>query len=274
MPILNPDKCYTQQPKRLAITVPTTLPRHWRTDFYALLSAQLKLNDDKTQAQEVFDHQTNQVVLLTEKEKFYKELDRHVGPQSTYSLKPQLLDSFRTLYVLFTHPKTTDDKRYLIASRIADNVEQCTPGFTNQVNYLITLFNMPQNQDELIAQVRFKLVDRIARMIAEKNTQGIHVHNRVIEVARNAGFGVWPINTGDVYFHTGSQNLSDADIISRIQTGFTNHFQLFALLNALRDELETLMGVTGYQGKRDLEHDYKKEEYEKFCECLNRFVPM
>src|SRR3990167_10234422 len=274
MPILNPDKCYTQQQQRLKITVPTTLPRHWRTDFYALLSAQLKLNDDKTQAQEVFDHQTNQVVLLTEKEKFYKELDRHVGPQSTYSLKPQLLDSFRTLYVLFTHPKTTDDKRYLIASRIADNVEQCTPGFTNQVNYLITLFNIPQNQDELIAQVRFKLVDRIARIISAKNTQGIHVHNRVIEVARNAGFGVWPINTGDVYFHTGSRDLSDADIISHIETGFTNHFQLFALLNAMRDELEDLIVSDGYQGKRDLAQDYKLGEYENFCECLNRFIPI
>src|SRR3990167_7936625 len=143
MPILNSDKCYTQQQQRLAITVPTTLPSHWLTAFYALLSVQLRLDDETKQ--EVFDHQTNQVVLLTEKERFFKELDRHVGPQSTYSLKPQLLDSFRTLYVLFTHPKTTDDKRYLIASRIADNVEQCTPGFTNQVNYLITLFNIPQN---------------------------------------------------------------------------------------------------------------------------------
>ena len=274
MPILNPDKCYTQQPQRLAITVPTTLPDDWRTDFYARLSTQLKLNDDKAQAQEDFDHQTNTWRRLTKRELFFKNLDRHLGPQSTYSLKPQLLDSFRTLYILFTHPTTSDDKRYLIASRIHDNVEQCTAGFTNQVNYLITLFNMPQNQDELIAQVRFKLVDKIARIIAAKNTQGIHVHNRVIVVARGAGLGVWPINTGDVYLHTGSQNISDEDIISRLQMGFANHFQLFALLNALRDELEALIVPHGYQGKRDLKNDYKQEEYEKFFECLNRFVPM
>ena len=274
MPILNPDKCYTQQPQRLAITVPTTLPDDWRTDFYARLSTQLKLNDDKAQAQEDFDHQTNTWRRLTKRELFFKNLDRHLGPQSTYSLKPQLLDSFRTLYILFTHPTTSDDKRYLIASRIHDNVEQCTAGFTNQVNYLITLFNMPQNQDELIAQVRFKLVDKIARIIAAKNTQGIHVHNRVIVVARGAGLGVWPINTGDVYLHTGSQNISDEDIISRLQIGFANHFQLFALLNALRDELEALIVPHGYQGKRDLKNDYKQEEYEKFFECLNRFVPM
>ncbi len=273
MPILNPDQCYTQQQQRLAITEPTPLRHDWRTDFYALLSAQLKLNDDKAQAQEDFDHQTNTWVRLTKKELFFKALERHLGPNSTYSLKHQLLDSFCQLYVLFTHPTTSDDKRYLVASRIADNVDQCTPGFTNQVNYLITLFNMPQNQDELIAHVRFKLVDRIARIIAEKNNQGIHVHNRVIEVARIAGFGVWPINTGDAYFHTGSENLSDAEIISRVQTGFANHFQLFALVNALREQLEALIAVTGYQGKRELENDYKMEEYEKFCECIKLFIP-
>ena len=273
MPTLHPDKCYTQQPQRLAITTPQTLPHNWLRDFYELLSAQLKLNDDKAQAQEDYDQQANIWGQLTKKELFFKALERHMGEQSTYSLNPQLLDSFRTLYFLFTHRQTTDDKRYLIASRIVDNVEQCTQGFTNQVNYLITLFNMPQNQDELIAQVRFKLVDRIARIIAAKNTQGIHVHNRVIEVALNAGFGVWPINTGDVYFHTGSQDLPDEVIISRIQTGFANHFQLFALLNALRAELEALIAPHGYQGRGDLEHDYKKEEYEKFFECLNLFVP-
>ncbi|WP_133130779.1 hypothetical protein [Legionella yabuuchiae] len=274
MPILNPDKCYTQQPQRLAIEVPTTLPDDWRTEFYALLSAQLKLNDDKAQAQEDFDHQTNQVVLLTEKEQFYKELDRHVGPQSTYSLKPQLQESLGTLYVLFTHPKTTYEQKQLIASRIKEDVDQCSPGFTDRVNFTITLFNMPQTRDELIAQVRFKLVDRIAGIIAAKNPQGIHVHNRVIEVARNAGFGVWPINTKDFYSHVGSQNLSDEDIIRRIETGFTNHFQLFALVNALRDELEALIVQHGYQGKRDLENEYKMEEYAKFCESIKRFIPI
>ena len=108
MPILNPDKCYTQQPKRLAITVPTNLRHDWRTDFYALLSTQLKLDDETKQ--EVFNHQTNQVDLLTEKECFFKELDRHVGLQSTYTLKPQLLESLGTLYVLFLHPTSTPDQ--------------------------------------------------------------------------------------------------------------------------------------------------------------------
>ncbi|WP_152571640.1 hypothetical protein [Legionella norrlandica] len=142
------------------------------------------------------------------------------------------------------------------------------------MNYTITRFNMPQNMDELIAEVRFNLVDRIANIIAEKNPQGIHVHNRVIEVARDAGFGVWPINTDYAYSNTGSSNLSDAQILARLKAGFANHFQLFSLVNLLRDELQALMATHGYDGKRELENDYKQEEYQKFCECLNLFIPI
>lgn len=272
MPILNPDKCYTQQPRRSAITEPKDLPDNWLADFYEGLSVQLKL--DNKRKQEVFNHQTNQVDLLTEKKWFFKELDRHVGKQATYSLKSQLLKSLSTLYSLFVDSKTTHEQKQLVASRIAEDVNQCSPGFTNRVNFLITLFNMPQNMDELIGQVRFNLVDRIASIIAAKNPQGIHVHNWVIEVARNAGFGVWPINTKDVYSHVGSQNLSDEDIIRRIQTGFANHFQLFALVNALCDEMKALIVPHGYQGKVDLEHEYTKDACEKFCECLHLFIPI
>ena len=71
MPILNPNKCYAQQPKTLVITAPESLPAKCLTDFYELLAVQLKLDDDKT-THEVFIHQTNQVDLLTKKEIFFK----------------------------------------------------------------------------------------------------------------------------------------------------------------------------------------------------------
>ena len=270
MPILNPDKCYTQQPKRLPITMPEAMPSDWLSDFYALLREQLNLDDTVKQA--VFDYRTHDMRPLTEKERFFNELDRHAGATSSYSLKPQLLESLSTLYLLFKDSKTSDDQRRLIASRIAEDVSQCSPGFINRVNFILSLFNMPQNIDELMAQVRFNLVDRIAGILAAKNPQGIHVHNRVIELARVVGFGVWPLNTGDVYAHSGSYNLSDADIISRVQTGFANHFQLFGLLNGLREQLEALLADHGYQGKRELEQAYEAEAYAKFIDCISYWI--
>lgn len=272
MPILNPNKCYAQQPKPLTITAPESLPAKWLTDFYELLAAQLKLDDDKS-THEVFNHQTNQVDLLTKKAIFFKELNRHAGENSGYSKKSQLLESLSTLYAIFTHPKTSNEQKILIASRIEEDVKECSPGFHDRVNYVIILFNMPQDLAQLVAQARFKLADRIAGILASKSAQGVHVHNRVIQVAHEAGFGVWPINTNDLYYSTGSSELSNEDINKILQTGFNNHFQLFALLNALCEQIEALIAVHGYQGKRGLGNEYKQEAYEKFCECCNRFIP-
>ena len=272
MPILNPNKCYVQQPKPLTITAPESLPAKWLTDFYELLAVQLKLDDDKT-THKVFNHRTNQVDLLTKKEIFFKELNRHAGENSGYSKKSQLLESLSTLYAIFTHPKTSNEQKILIAFRIAEDVKECSPGFHDRVNYVIILFNMPQNIAQLVAQARFKLADRIAGILASKSAQGVHVHNRVIQVAHEAGFGVWPINTNDLYYSTGSSNLSNEDINKILQTGFNNHFQLFAILNALCEQIEALIAVHGYQGKCELGNAYEKEAYEKFCECCNRFIP-
>ena len=272
MPILNPNKCYAQQPKALTITAPESLPAKWLTDFYELLAVQLKLDDDKT-THEVFNYRTNQEDLLTKKAIFFKELNRHAGENSGYSKKSQLLESLSTLYAIFIHPKTSNEQKSLIALRIAEDVKECSPGFHDRVNYVIILFNMPQNLAQLVAQVRFKLADRIAGILASKSAQGVHVHNRVIQVAHEAGFGVWPINTNDLYYSTGSSDLSHEDINEILQTGFNNHVQLFALLNALCEQIEALIAVHGYQGKRGLGHAYEKEAYEKFCECCNRFIP-
>ena len=271
MPILNPNKCYAQQPKTLVITAPESLSATWLTDFYEGLAVQLKLDDETTH--EVFNHRTNPVERLTKKEMFFNELNRHAGENSGYSKKSQLLESLSTLYAIFTHPKTSNEQKSLIALRIAEDVNECSPGFHDRVNYLIILFNMPQNLAQLVAQARFKLADRIAGILASKSAQGVHVHNRVIQVAHEAGFGVWPINTNDLYYSTGSSDLSDEDINQTLGTGFNNHFQLFALLNALCEEIEALIAVHGYQGKRGLSNEYENEAYEKFCECCNRFIP-
>lgn len=272
MSILNPNKCYAQQPKTLVISAPESLPATWLSDFYELLAVQLKLDDDKT-THEFFNHQTNQLDLLPKKEIFFKELNRHAGENSGYSNKSQLLESLSTLYAIFTHPQTSNEQKSLIALRIAEDVEECSPGFHDRANYVIILFNTPQNLAQLVAQARFKVADRIAGILASKSAQGVHVHNRVIQVAHEADFGVWPINTNDLYYSTGSSDLSEADIINRLQTGFNNHFQLFALLNALCEQIETLIAVHGYQGKHGLGNEYKKQVYEKFCECCNYFIP-
>lgn len=217
---------------------------------------------------EHFDWATKQTALLTEKEIFLKELNRLI---STYTLKAQLLESLATLYYLFIHPKITNEQKNFIASRVAEDVSACSPGFNDRVNYVIICLNNPENLAELVAQARFNLADKIANQIAQNNPQGVHVHTRAMEVARNAGFGVWSINKNDIYLHTGSSNLSDEDIINTLRIGFERHFQFFGLINAQRNVIEALNAVGGYNGKRD--SGYVIGEYTKFLECVSRFIP-
>ncbi|MDP3706206.1 MAG: hypothetical protein Q8R24_09930 [Legionellaceae bacterium] len=266
MPILEPNKCYAYQKQRL-ITTPTTLPPDWLTGFYALLAMQLQL-DDKRAVFEGVDYATNQIGMLTAKEKFFKELDRHAGERSTYTFKSELLESLAKLYVVFT----TNEQKNFIASRIAEDVGQCTPGFHDRMNFIIISLNMPQNLDELLAQLRFNLVDKIAHQLADQSAQGIHVHARVNKIARAAGFGIWAINEKDSYERAGSSNITDETIEQKVQEGFKNHFQFFAIINALCEDKKALIAPLGYNGKRQADQEYDNGEDDKFFEVLSLFI--
>lgn len=274
MPILEPNRCYAYQKQHLIITAtPNSLPLHWLTEFYARLAMQLQL-DDKRPVFEDIDYATNQIVMLTAKEKFFKELDRHAGERSTDTLKYQLLGSLAKLYAVFQHPNTTHEQKNVIASRIAEDVSQCTHGFHDRVNFIIISLNIPQNLDELLAKSRFNLVDKIAHQLADKSAQGVHVHARVNKIARAAGFGIWAINEKDSYERVGSSNITDKTIKQKVQEGFKNHFQCFAIINALCEEIKALCAPLGYNGKRQADKEYENGEDDKFFEVLSLFIPI
>jgi hypothetical protein len=272
MPILEPNRCYAYQKQRLIITAtPNSLPPHWLTEFYALLAMQLQLDDNSAVFEDV-NYATNEIIMLTAKAKLFKELDRHAGERSTYTFKSELIESLAKLYLVFKHSNTTNEQKNFIASRIAEDISQCTPGFHGRVNFIIISLNSPQNMDELLAQIRFNLVDKIAHFLADKSAQGIHVHTRVNKIARAFGFGIWAINEQDSYERAGSSDITDETIAQKVQEGFKNHFQYFALINALCEELKALIAPLGYNGKRKIGEEYLNGEDDKFFEVLSRFI--
>src|SRR3990167_504104 len=269
MPSLNDNLCYREQPKRPVIEVPKNLRHDWFAHFYELLVTKLKL-DNTEKNREFYDHEAKEEVLGTEKEAFINELNRHAGPKSTYSLKPQLLDSLRKLYCIYTHENTNTDQQFLIASRIHEDITQCSPGFTDRVNFLLALFDMPQNLDELLAKARFHLVDNIARTFSQKNAQGVHVHSRFFVIAESFGYGVSAINEKDLYLHTGSSDKSDDDIEKILAEGFKNRFGLFGMVNALSEQIENVMTTQGYNGRN--EKGYESGVYLKLIEIVKKFI--
>ena len=269
MPSLNDNLCYREQPKRPVIEVPKNLRHDWFAHFYELLVTKLKL-DNTEKNREFYDHEAKEEVLGTEKEAFINELNRHAGPKSAYSLKPQLLDSLRKLYCIYTHSNTNADQQHILASRIHEDITQCSPGFNDRVNFLLALFDMPQNLDELLAKARFHLVDNIARTFSQKNPQGVHVHSRFFVIAESFGYGVSAINEKDLYLHTGSSDKSDDDIEKILAEGFKNRFGLFGMVNALREQIEHLMTTQGYNGRN--EKGYENSVYLKLIELVKPFI--
>src|SRR3990167_6353631 len=239
MPVLNKDQCYVQQPERLEITVPKDLRPDWLTDFAEHIALRLKL--DNIKKVEDFNHETEEWILLTKKEMFLKELNWHAVPASTLSSKLELLESLSKLYCVFIDPKTKDHKKYMIAKRIYEDIINCSPGFADRVKLTVLILNVPLNLDELLAQVRFNLVEKIAGIAATGNAQGVHVHNRFFEVAQASGYGVWRINKDDIYLHVGSSNLSDEGIEKKLEAGFAKSFHLFGILNLMREQIEALI---------------------------------
>src|SRR3990167_6148640 len=126
MPVLNKDQCYVQQPERLEITVPKDLRADWLADFARHIALRLKL-DIINRVEEYFNHETEEWILLTQKEMFLKELNRHAGPASTLSSKPELLESLSKFYCFFIDPKTKDHKKYMIAKRIYEDSVDAGP---------------------------------------------------------------------------------------------------------------------------------------------------
>lgn len=254
MPVLNKDQCYLQQPEHLEITVGKGLRADWLVDFAEHIALQLKL-DDINPVEEYFNHKTEEYILLTQKEAFFKELNKHAGPASTMSSKRELLESLSKLYCVFIYPKTKDHKKYMIAKRIYEDIINCSPGFSDRVKFTTLILNVPLNLDELLAQVRFNLVDKIANIAAIGNTQGVHVHNRFFEVAQASGYGVWRINRQDAHLQVGSSHLSDEDVEKKLEEGFAKYFHLFGLLNLMREQIEALIADLGYDGRKQEGYD-------------------
>src|SRR3990167_354989 len=274
MPFLDPQKCYAYQKRRLIIESPVnTLPDNWLTEFHELLAMQLQL-DDKHAVFEDVNYTANEIIMLTTKAKFSKELARHAGASSAYTHKSELLESLAKLYVVFKHADTTNEQKNFISRSIAEDINQCTPGFHDRVNLSIILLNISQNLDELLAQVRFNLVDKIAHQLADKSAQGVHVHTRVNRIASVYGFGVWAINMKDSYEHVGSSDITDETIKQKIQEWFKNHFQYFAIINALCEQIKAYLAPIGYNGNRQSGAEYANGEDDNFFECINRFVPV
>src|SRR3990167_4331690 len=253
MPKINPDKGFIQLPvKQYKLDTSIPIPADWLTKLGSLIADDILHLDD---TQKLYPNDEDPVKReFTQKTEFFYHLNRHAGPASTYSFKAPLHESLQTLYSVLADPKTPPDQKYSLAVKIVEGAPNCTPGFHDRCNECIQSLTQPENLDEVLGVIRQSMVSTAAN----QTTDETHAYNRFFVVARNLGYGVRPLNLADI--HQG--NIGDQTIRKKIEEVFASHYTIFNALNSLVEQLQSIVRLCGYNGRRDVGYAY--EDYSKF----------
>ncbi len=171
---------------------------------------------------------------------FARRIDEHVGANATYAQKNPIRQGLKVIYERFIRSETTDSEKSLIALKLDERVEHCTPGFHNGVNAIVEGLYLAKNMNDLLYRVRRDIVDRMASQLTDE----VHANNRCFTVAFKSGYGVYPLNEGDIY----RGDISDSEIATKLATAFSNKMNLPEILQGLEDQLLGQLSNTGYEG--------------------------
>lgn len=189
-----------------------------------------------------------------------KELQKHLGRNSTYALKKSLIESFELLQFYLYDSNTSQDTKHKIAEAILHEIEQCTPGFHDRVNHVLSGLTRPETIDQILEVLRNAIVDRVARQITDE----VHQHNTIVMQAVREGYGVRSINQDDLYLGGGRPQITKV-----LRESFAKHYSALSILRDFRVVLEgEFRDRFGYAGKSS--EGYTLATYERVNIFLNR----
>ncbi|HCA88931.1 MAG: hypothetical protein CMF38_00125 [Legionellaceae bacterium] len=157
-----------------------------------------------------------------------------------YTAMPHLIELLS--YVAECWPTLNDSQKQAIASKIAERVAHCTPGFHNGMFEVVKLLSRAESLPFYIQRIREDLVEKTVLALWFDDT---HQRERFFCTARLQGYGV-RANTHDAYVG----NVNDLRIIQQLEQTFRQYFTPAYLLTVLLDEIEaTLRERYDYQGR-------------------------
>tara|TARA_R110002126_G_scaffold1177_4_gene7037 strand:+ start:29560 stop:31839 length:2280 start_codon:yes stop_codon:yes gene_type:complete len=195
----------------------------------------------------------NEHLNESERQEFPARMQEHVGKGASYALKDAVLEGLKVIYDKFKASDTGESEKKMLAIKLHERAEQCTPGFHNGVNAVVDGFYSAQDMNDLLYRVRQDIVARMATRLTDE----VHTYNRCFVVAENAGYGVHALNKEDRY----RGDLPDGIIQRFVAYVFGIELKLFAMLQGLEDQLKGQLGNVGYEGSKD--SAYPVDEYHK-----------
>lgn len=205
-----------------------------------------------------------QLTKMDTTEKLATSLEKHIGPDSTYTHKQALIEAL--LIVFYRLIGQFDDqlgklskiKQCALFEKLTENIADCSAGFQNRVNEIIQSFTKPKNFSQLLHLTREHLVLQLATIL----TSDVHATNRMFVVANEQQYGVRGRNSDDP--HRG--NLSNERITAYLAKQFDVYFTPFQLPYFICDALRSVIEI--YDGPREGEQAYTVSEVKLIIETI------
>ncbi len=228
--------CYQLLPKK-QISVPDAIPSTWLNELIDLCA---KNSADK------------------------KWFAKHIGLNSTYTHKGEILTALKQFYLILTEQHNvlnlSTNQRSVLINKLTDDVSQCTPGFHIRLEDILKDVHAPRTIDEMLMSFRIALVERLARTNCKK--MEIHTYNGYFTVAHALNYGVHPIVEKDPFTYT----LQIKERISKPLQEFFN--KLYQPLDILWEIKKTLQEKFHYRGALNDDIGYQVVDYEQGVELL------
>jgi len=219
----------------------------------------------KVDAKHTLSHKTFQI-----------HLKRHLkSDQDTQKLR----DDLSVIYFRLTGKldtalgALTEFQRTDLICTLTEDINQCTPGFINRVNSIVFSLQKSQSLDQLLYEVRKKIVDRVAADVvySAKSIHAIHIWNAVTIIASKL-VCIRANYKQDVYRDIGFK-FTDL-IIAGLKKSFKEDYTPFKIPVLLADRLhEILMESGDYTGCKKNEGGYSPAPMERIIAIIKRFLP-
>jgi|GEM_PF-1749633 len=220
-------------------------------------------------ASRIFQYLDNSTQQTTEQ--LLNELTRHTDVTS-YSMGQELLLAIQALDEAFLqNPEVSNDTKTLIATKLMEEIETCTPGFHNRVQKLLmTQSGIANNLSDMLKAIRHDIVERVAMNNIHHTSfdSQVHAHNDFYTVASKK-YNTTAINAEDPY----RGRLSTEQVERKLDTAFKANYDLLGCLTQLEDRLRSDLNTLGeYRGELDGQDAYTHDSYNAFVEHLNKIL--
>ena len=200
--------------------------------------------------------------------RFRGKLNKHIGLDSNYRFKDELINTLKPVYFLLTDGLTEqrfqlskEEKDYAL-TELSEDIGECSGGFHIRLNHVMFKISKPQNMSQLLHTFREGLVIDFAMSLRAY----VHSTNNISGLANTAGFGVRQLGSSN---DINGKTPTEKDLES-LKAFFHRRFQPYLLPQLLCNFCQVYL--RGYYRGRLYDESYKTSEVKLSLKVIQNFL--